>query len=142
MAAALVGVLTNFHGPQNTFAVDNTFAGLPRIVDGDTLVVGDQRVRLKGIDAFEVKQECRNSHGESYLCGIRARQEITNLVNGRQVSCIGKAKDIYGRTVATCTLPSGEDIALRMVENGWALAYRQYGKEYIQPEVEAQLNKR
>jgi endonuclease YncB( thermonuclease family) len=27
-------------------------SGIPRVVDGDTLVIGDTRIRLEGIDAF------------------------------------------------------------------------------------------
>jgi len=32
--------------------------------------------------------------------------------------------------VAVCTI-GGEDIGAWMVENGWAVAYRRYGKAYV-----------
>ena len=44
--------------------------------------------------------------------------------------------DLYGRMVAACDL-AGNDLGRWMVSNGWALAYRRYGRDYIKPEVEA-----
>ena len=44
-------------------------AGLPRVVDGDTLVIGGTRVRLVGIDAPETDQFCLNATGVRWTCG-------------------------------------------------------------------------
>ena len=38
-------------------------AGAPRVVDGDTLVIGAERIRLEGIDAPETDQACRIEAG-------------------------------------------------------------------------------
>jgi len=39
-------------------------SGAARVVDGDTLVIGTQRIRLFGIDAPESRQTCRASSGD------------------------------------------------------------------------------
>ena len=44
--------------------------GVPRIVDGDTLAIGSEKVRLQGIDAPETDQFCLNANGVRWTCGI------------------------------------------------------------------------
>jgi endonuclease YncB( thermonuclease family) len=48
-------------------------SGVPRVVDGDTLVVGDIKVRLEGIDAPETDQTCLIVWpiNAAYGCGSR-----------------------------------------------------------------------
>lgn len=45
--------------------------GVPRIVDGDTLVIGTAKIRLQGVDAPETDQLCLNSNGSSWTCESR-----------------------------------------------------------------------
>jgi endonuclease YncB( thermonuclease family) len=50
--------------------------GTPRIIDGDTIAFGDQRVRFFGIDAPESKQTCRNGEAARYACGLEATEAL------------------------------------------------------------------
>ena len=43
--------------------------GKSRVIDGDTIWIGDTKIRLHGIDAPEMKQICRTSKGKEQLCG-------------------------------------------------------------------------
>ena len=64
LLAAFTPTLANARGP----------AGPARAVDGDTLEVGGEEVRLYGIDAPELHQTCRRGD-EEWSCGaIAARQ--------------------------------------------------------------------
>lgn len=45
-------------------------AGKARVVDGDTLVVGSERIRLYGVDAPESKQICRRAALPSPACSL------------------------------------------------------------------------
>jgi len=47
----------------------------------------------------------------------------------------------YGRFVAKC-YQKGEDLNAWLVANGWAVAYRQYGWDYVSQEREAKAAKR
>jgi hypothetical protein len=53
-----------------------TFTGFPTVVDGDTLAIGAQRIRLQGIDAPEIDQTCLDGTGTLWRCGA-AREELT-----------------------------------------------------------------
>ena len=110
-----------------------------RVVDGDTIHIGKDKYRLKGIDAPENRQECLYK-GEQWECGkestksLRKKIEVTS-----QIKCEGERKDSYGRILAICLL-GGKDINAWMVKNGWALAYRQYSKKYVEQEAYAKRN--
>jgi endonuclease YncB( thermonuclease family) len=99
--------------------------GRPHVNDGDTLTLAGERIRLKGIDAPERAQICRKG-GESYGCGRRASDELGALIGGRSVVCEGWERDRYDRLLAVCKAGATE-LNRRMVEEGWAVAYGDYG---------------
>lgn len=102
-------------------------AGQPVINDGDTITLGTERIRLRGLDAPELSQICRKD-GAGYACGRRAREALTTLIGEGPVACTGWERDRYGRLLATCSV-SGRDINARMVESGWAVAYGAFEAE-------------
>ena len=46
--------------------------GKPRIIDGDTLEIAGERIRLHGIDAPEARQTCTDQSGKEGNCGQEA----------------------------------------------------------------------
>ena len=106
------------------------------VIDGDTIEVAGERIRLHGIDAPEARQTCVIA-GERWRCGESATLALEHEVEGRRVTCKGRKRDRYGRIIAVCY--SGEnDLNAMMVRDGWALAYRRYAKDYVAEEMEAQ----
>ena len=116
-----------------------TFQGAVRALDGDSLVVGTQEVRLFGIDAPEFDQTCQKG-GVSWSCGQIAKDKLATLVAGQRVECRGHGKDQYGRIVAVCSI-GYDEINRIMVEQGWAVAYRQFSDAYVPAEMQAKAHR-
>lgn len=92
-----------------------------RIVDGDTLRLGDRMLRLHGVDAPERGQFCTDPQGRLYDCGTAAAAELARLVGERQVDCRVAGRDRFGRALGACR--AGDiDLNASMVSIGWALA--------------------
>lgn len=95
-----------------------TIAGTARIIDGDTISIRDQRIRLAAIDACEVDQGGRRG-GVEWPCGKIARSFMRSIADGKHIACRVIDTDQYRRLVAQC-FESGRDIGLAMVAAGLA----------------------
>lgn len=113
--------------------------GPAQVLDGDTLDISGQRVRLYGIDAPESAQTCTRD-GQDYPCGKEATAYLQGLIGQQSVSCTPWDQDRYGRTVAVCTTPDGTDLNEAMVRAGQALAYRRYSSAYVFDEAQAKAD--
>ncbi|HEX5862837.1 MAG TPA: thermonuclease family protein, partial [Casimicrobiaceae bacterium] len=87
--------------------------GPATVIDGDTIVVAGERVRLHGIDAPELRQEC-TAYGQSWACGQTSAEWLKEHLSGREVECVGHARDRYGRRLAVCYV-GGASINERLV---------------------------
>lgn len=108
--------------------------GEARVIDGDTLKIGSQVVRLHGIDAPENGQNCER-RGKKYNCGAEAENALRAMVSG-DITCSGGKRDSYKRLIAICK-SNGQDIGKRMVLAGQALAFRKFSTDYIEAETVA-----
>jgi endonuclease YncB( thermonuclease family) len=95
--------------------------------DGDTITVGAERIRLRGIDAPEYHQVCRKN-GADYACGRTSREALAKLTRNKAVSCSGDRHDRYGRLLGDCKA-GGISLNSAQVEAGWALAYGDFETE-------------
>jgi endonuclease YncB( thermonuclease family) len=109
--------------------------GRASVVDGDTIEIRGERVRLFGIDAPESGQTCSVS-GQPYRCGQQAALALADHIGQRTVRCEQRDRDRYGRIVAVCWV-ADEDISRWLVEQGWALAFRKYSTRYVSEEEDA-----
>lgn len=100
--------------------------GSASVIDGDTIEIHGQRIRLNGVDAPESKQLCLDAKGGKYRCGQKAALALADFLDAhRPTSCIGVDRDRYKRVVAVCTA-GGIDIAEWMVSQGHALEWPRY----------------
>lgn len=109
------------------------FSGIGRAVDGDSLFVGAQEVRLFGIDAPEYRQTCLVGWS-SWSCGSDAAAALRALVNERQLTCMSVDRDVYGRTVAKCEV-DGVDLGAAMLDKGLAVALGNASADYLARQI-------
>ena len=82
--------------------------GPARVIDGDTLEIQGQRIRLHGIDAPESRQLC-HLDGKPWQCGKDATNALADMIARRPVTCEDLGRDRYKHIIARCTV-AGEDL--------------------------------
>jgi endonuclease YncB( thermonuclease family) len=123
------------------FGIVDVMPGNVKVIDGDSLREGQTEIRLYGIDAPEYRQTCRDAVWAEFACGKRAAEELRKLVRGTELKCQSLETDRYGRAISTCHV-GPLDINREMVARGWAVAFIQFGSEYVLVEKQARTAKR
>ena len=117
---------------------NNLFASHVTVIDGDTIRLGDVKIRFSGIDAPEINQTCVASEGK-VACGKISKDILIAKVTNNKISCTDEGKDFYGRVLGECFV-NGESLSSYLVREGFAFAYRKYSNKYIQDEEYAKFN--
>ena len=110
-----------------------------QVIDGDTIHIGKLKYRFFGIDAPEIKQICEKDNIK-IQCGVIAKSVLQNKIADKIPECVVKDKDRYQRLVAECFIGK-ESLSRFMVREGYAVAYSQYSKNFIEDEKYAKENK-
>ena len=107
-----------------------------RVIDGDTVVIDGESVRLLGIDADE----------RGYDCYQEAKKRLEELVLNKEIRLESdeRDKDQYKRYLRYLYL-DGENINLKLVEEGLAIARfyedKKYKEEILAAEKRARASK-
>jgi len=88
-----------------------------RVVDGDTIRVGAERVRIFGLDCAEMRDPG----------GREAKRALERMIAGRGVTLERIERDRYGRTVAK-VFAGGQDVACGMIRAGACREYQRYSR--------------
>ena len=103
--------------------------GVPKIREGDQIAIGNNRIRLGGIDAPSVDQLCLNNKGERWTCGVAARDELIKHAGNKSWTC-------HTRTTRPPRPHGGAMRGRRRRHpemagaNGWALSYTRVSHDY------------
>lgn len=117
----------------SSLAGAQTYVGSAKAIDGDTLELGAERIRLHGIDAVEAGQTCTRD-GQAWACGQEAKAFLAKLVAGQPIECAQVDVDRYGRIVANCSVRR-VDLAQTVIEAGYAVALPQFSDVYVEAEA-------
>ena len=132
-------------------SIAEEISGIPKVVDGDTVHIDNYKLRLEGIDAPEMRQQCKKesfkisffiglTFYKDYSCGRVSKEKLITKIDTTEIKCISSSKDRYKRYIATC-YKGKTNLNQWMVRNGFAIAYRRYSKKYVPDEVFAKENK-
>ena len=102
------------------------------VIDGDTIRIGEERIRFSGIDAPEIDQICIHQEVE-FQCGVFSKILLIKKISNKEINCIREGKDFYGRTLAECFLDK-ESLSSYLIREGYAFAYRKYSQKFIKDE--------
>ena len=111
----------------NLFAEEIT--GYAKVIDGDTIKIKGNKIRLYGIDAPENNQVCSKpwlsfniiTFSKDYECGLKTTSLLKKFVKDEILVCKKKSVDRYNRVVAIC-FKKRRDINSWLVRNGLAVA--------------------
>ena len=116
-----------------------TIFGKAKVIDGDTIHIYKNKIRLHAIDAPETNQTC-NKNNKVWNCGIESTKFLKKLIGKNKIECITNGKDQYNRFIGIC-YKNNLDLNSEMVLNGWAIAYRYYSMDYVKEEEKAKQQK-
>ncbi len=123
-------------------------SGNAQIIDGDTIKINSNKIRLYGIDAPEFNQLCKKplltififTFTEDYRCGKISTEKLKKKINDKLIKCKILDIDRYKRLIGEC-YKRNLNLNSWLVSNGYAVAYRKYSKKYISDEINAKNKK-
>ena len=113
--------------------------GKPRVIDGDNIEIGDERIRLEGIDTPERWQTCRYERGSEYRAAARTPPTRcgASLATPRCVASSNLATTATAAWSASASPPAVPTSTAGLVKEGLALAYQEYSRCYVLEEKAA-----
>lgn len=101
------------------------------VIDGDTIVANDEKIRLWGINTPE--------KNNPYF--LAAKLLLESLLSKGDLACKFIEKDRYKRSVMHCLI-DGLDVGSMMVQTGMAKDYSTYSGDYYQHEEDLAKSKK
>jgi len=102
--------------------------GIARVIDGDTIQIGEIRIELWGYDAPEQQQTC-TIKGIPWKCGEAATKHLITSIGNKSVSCVPRGTNSSGQPAFKCAI-GYLDVGAELVEVGLAIPYWNNGGEY------------
>ena len=82
----------------------DSITGYARVVDGDTIEVAGEKIRLACVDTPESNyrgktQYCLDNETD---CGLLAKRALESFIDNEEVTCFYEKRDVYGRILGFC----------------------------------------
>lgn len=104
------------------------------VIDGDTITIRGEKIRILGINAPELKGKCR----EESVRALRARSYLMKLLESGKVEIDRDGFDRYRRTLATVSV-GGADVGRALMREGlarkWVQSYDGQQEPWCQTNV-------
>ena len=80
-------------------SIAEEISGIPKVVDGDTIHINNYKFRLEGIDAPEMRQQCKKesfkisffigfTFYKDYSCGRVSKEKLITKIDTTEIKCI------------------------------------------------------
>lgn len=126
LVAPAAAVASEF--PQQEFEICGSGKRVTCVVDGDTLWIEREKIRVLGIDAPEVGNTAKCQR--EVAIGREATERFRQLVSTGPIELRRDGTDRYDRTLAR-VLVSGQDAGAKLIDDGLAVPYR--GRDTAEP---------
>ena len=88
----------------NPARAEERISGTPRVIDGDTIELAGEKIRLACVDTPESNyrgktQYCLDNETD---CGLLAKQALQKMIGIHDVTCYYSKRDVYGRILGHC----------------------------------------
>ena len=107
-----------------------TIAGPASVIDGDTLEIRGERVRILDVDALERGQFCfkklQSLDEGAWPCGLQAAMALSDWIGGQTVTCettTQETTELHETWLARCAV-AGQDVAEWLAASGRAVPDR------------------
>ncbi len=136
MLRAFIIVLLSLPFLMDSAMAEGVISGRAIVVDGDTLEIAGERIRLSGIDAPELDQTCADRDARAVPCGRIARDRLRDKIGDAALRCEIEGRDRYKRILARCRLGT-LDLQSWLVREGLAVSFVRYSRDYDADEAAA-----
>lgn len=111
----------------------------PQALDSGLLDFAGKPVYLYGLRGARPERTCLLRDGSSWNCGQEARWAARNRIANHWVECVERGRGPGGEIFALCYLGGvgGPELNAWLVEQGWAMAARDYADDYVAAEERA-----
>jgi endonuclease YncB( thermonuclease family) len=126
----IVATITVLYGGWSMLesALDELIVGRASVIDGDTLMIGTERVHLFGVDAPALDQVC-DYKGRRWLCGEKSAIDLAAWIGTSTVICRRRG-NAYDGNLGSC-LKGHADIADWSVSRGLSIAEIRGPQRYV-----------
>jgi len=115
----------------------SSITGSATVIDGDTITLGEHKVRLNGFDTPERDSMCGST--DVYAAASNA---LADFIAGQTVTCELNGEKSYDRVIGTCSA-RGKDFGTFMVESGLARDWPRFSAgKYAAAEKAARTDRR
>ena len=133
------------NGLQNDYR-EYIYIPNPVTIDGDTIIGDNKIIRIDGINAPEIEQECIVSDAK-WSCGLSSKEFLQNVIAQYKIFCKTniikyniEKQELY---LSYCYIDDDKktDLGKYIIQNGFAVAYKKYSNAYITDELIAKNNR-
>lgn len=109
-----------------------------KVIDGDTIAVAGEHIRILGINAPELRGKCR----EEKIRALRSRSRLADLLDGNEIVIERDGFDRHRRTLANVKVDRTDvgDVLMREgLARRWVQTYTGMPEPWCQNDVDAAL---